>query len=75
MGRSPSVTSEETHDLFCRASSHGESHDLFLVVRSMPCLFQLFTKWCSICASMNFAVQFHQYQFQQYQYEWLFACC
>ena len=29
MRRSQSVTSEETHDLFCRASSQGETHDLF----------------------------------------------
>ena len=28
-GTSPSVTSEETHDMFCLASSYGETHDLF----------------------------------------------
>ena len=34
---------------------------LSLVVCSMPCLFQLFTTWCSICASMNCAVQFSSF--------------
>src|SRR3990170_3734756 len=46
MGRSPSVTSEETHDLFFRTSSQGGTHDLFcrapFVVRICPVLIAIF---------------------------------
>ena len=33
----------------------------------MPCLFQSFTIWCSLCASRNCVARIHQYQF-----EWLY---